>query len=138
MSCHKYKIYHLKLKKYTSGGTDKYRDWDIETYFPEAKTDVNAWADLLDETYRSLLDLTDTNQPSEISNLKVAAKRLRDIAKNINKLPSRMVQFSDGDSSVNQFLGDLMQRLMRANLEIERTTVYGKTEMRKTACKYFC
>ena len=127
----------LKVKKYTSGGTDKYRDWDIETYFPEAKTDVNAWADLLDETYRSLLDLTDTNQPSEISNLKVAAKRLRDIAKNINKLPSRMVQFSDGDSSVNQFLGDLMQRLMRANLEIERTTVYGKTEMRKPHANIF-
>ena len=34
-----------------------------------------------------------------------------------------MVQFSDGDSSVNQLLGDLMQRMMRGNLELEQTII---------------
>ncbi|MDY3195459.1 MAG: extracellular solute-binding protein [Paracholeplasma sp.] len=127
----------LRVKKYTSGGTDRYRDWDIETYFPTAKEDVLSWATILDEAYKDLKTLSNTDEPSEISNLKVAAKRLRDIAKNINKLPSRMVQFSDGDSSVNQFLGDLMQRLMRSNLEIERSVFYGKTEMKKPYANIF-
>lgn len=127
----------LRVKKYTSGGTDRYRDWDIETYFPEAKEDILSWALILENEYKNLKMLTKTDEPSEISNLKVAAKRLRDIAKNVNKLPSRMVQFSDGDSSVNQFLGDLMQRLMRANLEIERTVFYGNKEMKKPHANIF-
>ena len=110
----------LNVKRYTSGGTDRYRDWDIDTYFPNAQEDIYSWAAILRENYTKLLSLTSSKEPSEIGNLKVAASRLDNIAKQINKLPSLMVQFSDGDSSVNQILGNLMQRLMRSNLEIER------------------
>ncbi len=121
----------LRIKKYTSGGTDRYRDWDIETYFPDAEGDIRFWALELDQIYNDLIVLTDNKAPSEILNLKVAATRLRSIANNVNKLPGRMVQFSDGDSSVNQMLGDLMQRLMRANLELERTIVHGDKALPK-------
>ena len=72
------------------------------------------WADLLLEEYELLLSVSTNKEPTEIANLKVAAKLLKTISKNINKLPSKMVQFSDGDSSVSQMLGDLMQRMMRA------------------------
>ncbi len=119
----------LRIKKYTSGGTDRYRDWDIETYFPDAEGDIRFWALELDEMYNELLSLTNTKAPSEILNLRVAATRLRSIADNVNKLPGRMVQFSDGDSSVNQMLGDLMQRLMRSNIELERTMVHGENRL---------
>lgn len=127
----------LRIKKYTSGGTDRYRDWDIETYFPNAEGDLRFWALELDQIYEDLLVLTDTKAPSEILNLKVAATRLRSIAGNVNKLPGRMVQFSDGDSSVNQMLGDLMQRLMRANLELERTMVHGDKALPKPYANVF-
>lgn len=127
----------LRIKKYTSGGTDRYRDWDIETYFPDAEGDIRFWALELDAIYDELLVLTNTKAPSEILNLKVAATRLRSIAANVNKLPGRMVQFSDGDSSVNQMLGDLMQRLMRANLELERTIVHGEKRLPKPYANVF-
>jgi ABC-type glycerol-3-phosphate transport system substrate-binding protein len=127
----------LRIKKYTSGGTDRYRDWDIETYFPNAEGDIRFWALELDQIYNELLVLTNNNAPSEILNLRVAATRLRSIANNVNKLPGRMVQFSDGDSSVNQMLGDLMQRLMRANIELERTMVHGDKALPKPYANVF-
>ena len=127
----------LDVKRYTSGGTDRYRDWDIELYFPTAKEDIRSWATLLDQTYQTLLNLTNVSEPSEIGNMKVAAARLRDIAKDVNKLPSRMVQFSDGDSSVNQILGNTMQRMMRANMELERTVVHGDNAIDKPFSNIF-
>lgn len=127
----------LAVKKYTAGGTDKYRDWDIEIYFPHAKQSLLDWATLLEETYQDLLVVSQNNNPTEISNLKVAAVRLRKLANNINKLPSRMVQFSDGDSSVNQLLGDLMQRMMRGPMEIEKIMVSNNQTLKKPFVNIF-
>ena len=127
----------LDVKRYTSGGTDKYRDWDIEAYFPNASSDIISWADLLEATYDKLLVLSDIDQPSEIANLKVAARRLNNIARDINKLPSMMVQFSDGDSSINQILGNLMENLLRTNLEMERMIFHGDVKIAKPYATIF-
>ena len=120
----------LNIKRYTSGGTDKYRDWDIELYFPNASSDIREWATLLDETYATLLPLSNIDQPS-VANLLVASKRLKNISDDINKLPSMMVQFSDGDSSINQILGHLMENLLRTNMEMERIVVHGDVAIPK-------
>ncbi|MFA7422757.1 MAG: extracellular solute-binding protein, partial [Acholeplasmataceae bacterium] len=127
----------LDVKRYTSGGTDKYRDWDIEAYFPEATNDIRSWATLLEQTYEDLLVLSDIDEPAEIANLKVAASRLNKIADDINKLPSRMVQFSDGDSSINQILGNLMENLLRTNMEMERMIIHGDTKIAKPYANIF-
>ncbi len=127
----------LNIKRYTSGGTDRYRDWDIETYFPSASSDILDWAELLNQAYTRLLGLTSIDQPSEIGNMKVAATRLTNIANDINKLPSLMVQFSDGDSSVNHMLGNMMQRLMRSNLELERSIFHGEDPIAKPYANIF-
>jgi len=129
--------FSLAVKKYTSGGTDKYRDWDIEEYFPEAKDNLLLWADLLLEEYELLLSVSTNKEPTEIANLKVAAKRLKTISKNINKLPSKMVQFSDGDSSVSQMLGDLMQRMMRGGLDLEKIIVSNDVKLAKPHANIF-
>jgi len=119
----------LNVKRYTSGGTDQYRDWDIATYFPDAESDIRAWADVIDALYAKLLPLASNRNPSEISNLNVAAARLRKMADDINKLPSLMVQFSDGDSSVAQILGAMMQNFLRPGLEFERFVIHGDVRL---------
>ncbi len=129
--------FSLAVKKYTSGGTDKYRDWDIEEYFPDAKDNLIKWADQLLAEYNLLLEVSTNKEPTEIANLKVAAKRLKTIAKNVNKLPSRMVQFSDGDSSVSQMLGDLMQRMMRGGLDLEKIIVSNDVKLKKPQANIF-
>ncbi|MCF7932327.1 MAG: extracellular solute-binding protein [Acholeplasmataceae bacterium] len=127
----------LDIKRYTSGGTDRYRDWDIEAYFPDAAGEINQWATILRDAHQALAPASINDNPSEIGSLLVAADRLEDIALDINKLPSRMVQFSDGDSSVNQILGLLMQNLMRSNLEMERFVFHGDNDLTKPFANIF-
>ncbi|MGB0175388.1 MAG: hypothetical protein ACPF9F_03670, partial [Acholeplasmataceae bacterium] len=119
----------LDIKRYTSGGTDRYRDWDISVYFPQAENEIRAWSIILDMLYDNLLTIASGDAPSELANILVSKERLLDIADNINQLPSRMVQFSDGDSSVNQLLGSVVAQLLRSNLELERTMFHGVNEI---------
>ncbi len=119
----------LDIKRYTSGGMDRFRDWDISVYFPEAENDIRTWAEMLEFLYDDLVTLASDDRPSELANILVAKDRLLSIADNINQLPSRMVQFSDGDSSVNQLLGSVVSQLFRSNLELERTMVHGDVSL---------
>ena len=126
----------LSIKRYTAGSNDLYRDWDIETYFPNAKTDIELWADQLQAMYDALLPLSINTRPSQLANLIVSIARLRSIASQINRLPSRMVQFSDGDSSVNQMLGVMLQEFFRSSLEIERTMVHGNVSLPRPTANF--
>ena len=119
----------LAIKRYTSGATDRYRDWDIELYFPNAVSDIRSWVEILETMYDDLLSVASSSNPSEIANMVVSINRLNDIANDINSLPSKMVQFSDGDSSVNQMLGQMVSQLMRSNLELERIIVHGEVSL---------
>lgn len=119
----------LEVKQYTANGQDQYRDWDIEEFFPNAKTDIASWAEELLSLHSELKVLATKNDPSSLANLIVAANRLKNISEKINQLPSRMPQFSDGDSSVNQLIGTITQSLMLSGLELEKTIVYNDTKL---------
>jgi ABC-type glycerol-3-phosphate transport system substrate-binding protein len=127
----------LEIKRYTAGSNDLYRDWDIETFFPTASQDLKTWADQLDNMYTQLLGLSLTNQPSQLANVRVSSNRLRTLANQINRLPGLMVQFADGDSSVNQMLGVSLQQMMRSSLEIERIMVHGRVELPRPSATFF-
>ena len=73
----------LEVKRYTSGGDDPYRDWDIERYFPDADDNMLRWADELEELHSYVNDLSKESNPSQIANLIQSAKRLRSIAKKL-------------------------------------------------------
>ncbi len=127
----------LSIKRYTAGSNDLYRDWEIETYFPEAKNQLIGWADQLDVMYEKLINLSINRSPSQLANVKVSSARLRTLANQINRLPGLMVQFADGDSSVNQMLGALLQEMMRSNLEIERIMVHGEVALPRATASFF-
>jgi len=127
----------LSIKRYTAGSNDLYRDWEIETYFPEAKNQLLGWADQLDVMYEKLIHLSINRTPSQLANVKVSSARLRTLANQINRLPGLMVQFADGDSSVNQMLGALLQEMMRSNLEIERIMVHGEVALPRATASFF-
>jgi maltose-binding protein MalE len=127
----------LEVKRYTAGSNDLYRDWEIETYFPNAKNDLRLWADQLDAMYEQLLVTSINRRPSQLANVKVSSARLRTIADQINRLPGLMVQFADGDSSVNQMLGALLQEMMRSSLEIERIMVHGDIKLPRASSTFF-
>jgi ABC-type glycerol-3-phosphate transport system substrate-binding protein len=126
----------LAIKRYTAGGSDLYRDWDIETFFPTAQEDLLMWAEMIDALYESLLPISSSTNPSQLANLKVGANRLKSLSRQINKLPSLMVQFSDGDSSVNQMLGSLLQQFFRSSLEIERLMIHGQRTLPRPSANF--
>ena len=115
----------LDIKRLTGNSNDRFRDWDIELYLPETKDKLLSWATRLDDVYESLLTYTNESSPAELLNIKLSANRLRNFSKNVNRIPSRMIEFSDGDASVSQMLGDQVQRLMRSHLELENTYLHG-------------
>ncbi|MFZ9139155.1 MAG: ABC transporter substrate-binding protein [Bacilli bacterium] len=127
----------LSIKRYTAGSNDLYRDWEIETYFPQAKNQMLGWADQLDAMYTHLLNLSINRNPSQLANVKVSSARLRTFANQINRLPGLMVQFADGDSSVNQMLGALLQEMMRSSLEIERIMIHGDVSLPRSTATFF-
>jgi len=127
----------LAIKRYTAGSNDLYRDWEIETYFPEAKNNLIQWADQLDVMYQQLLGISINENPSQLANVRVSSARLRNLANQINRLPGLMVQFADGDSSVNQMLGALLQEMMRSSLEIERIMVHGDVALPRATATFF-
>lgn len=127
----------LSIKRYTAGSNDLYRDWEIETYFPSAKNQLIGWADQLDMMYEQLVHLSIHANPSQLANVKVSSARLRNFANQINRLPGLMVQFADGDSSVNQMLGALLQEMMRSSLEIERIMVHGDVALPRSTATFF-
>jgi ABC-type glycerol-3-phosphate transport system substrate-binding protein len=92
---------------------------------------------LLRGSYDRLEKLSFDTNPTEIANLNVSIDRLLSIAANINTLPSRMVQFSDGDASVNQMLGTLAAQLMRSNMELERMMIHGDTRLPRPYANVF-
>ena len=126
----------LSIKRYTAGSNDLYRDWDIETYFPNAQSDILNWANDLQAMYEDLLALSINRRPSQIANVVVSISRLKTIASQINRLPSRIVQFSDGDSSVSQMLGVILQEFFRSSLEIERTMVHGRVALPRPSANF--
>ena len=126
----------LAIKRYTAGGSDLYRDWDIEQFFPTAKNDLLLWADIIDNLYEDLLPISSSSNPSQLANLKVGSSRLKSLSNQINRLPSLMVQFSDGDSSVNQMLGTLLQQFFRSSLEIERLMIHDDRSLPRPTANF--
>jgi ABC-type glycerol-3-phosphate transport system substrate-binding protein len=127
----------LAIKRYTAGGSDLFRDWDIEAFFPNAKNDLLSWAGIIDDLYDDLISISINNNPSQLANLRVGSNRLKNLSSQINRLPSLMVQFSDGDSSVNQMLGSLLQQFFRSSLEIERMMVHGEVNLPRPTANFF-
>ena len=127
----------LQIKRYTAGGTDLYRDWDIETYFPLAAEDMLSWATLLEATINRLMPLSPIARPAELTNMYIGVDRLKRFASDVNRLPSLMVQFSDGDSSVNQMMGALLQIFLRPSLELERYVIHDASKSIPSAQSIF-
>jgi len=113
----------LAIKKLYSNSSSQNQDFEVERRIGNVRSRMLQWADEIEELYDNLSVLSQKNNPAEISGLMVSVKRLRSLAQNVDTLPFKLVQLSDGDASINNLLGGVMQRLLRSGLEFERITV---------------
>ena len=115
----------IDIKKLTGGKKDVNRTWDIIQYMPNIVQKLEQWADKLDEVYGSLEKISGA-QPSFAVNIKIAAKNLRDIAKEPKQIPSNLTKLSEGSGSAAQLIGDLNLTLSEQPLNLDRIYIIGK------------
>ena len=111
----------LQIKYLTNGQSDKYRNWNISSYIPELESELNRWADELDQLRDYLKEYSSDDSYSQtFSNLKLAGKKLRKLAKDPDQIANNMTLFTDGSASVSQLLGDLILTFNSGPLGLEQ------------------
>lgn len=111
----------LQIKYLTNGQSDTYRKWQITDQIPNLESELLRWADELDSVRDYFKVYSDNNKySSTYSNLKLAAKKLRKLAKEPNQIPNKMTSFTEGSSSASQLLGDMILTLNASPMGVER------------------
>lgn len=118
----------LEIQYITGNRVDKYRNWNIEQYIPDLKTRLLADADILDDEYVRLSTMTTAKNPVILSDLKVAADRLREFAADLNFLVNNISQFTSGDQSVNALVSRVLPKLLNQPVVIDRIYVVQDTD----------
>jgi len=110
----------VEVKKVTGGSDDVNRDWEILTFIPELRDELNSLADNLEDVMEELirLNLGDDGN-SDISNLEIVISRLRKLADDPDELPNNLSSFSEGSSSVSQMLGTVLESIQKSPMTLD-------------------
>ncbi|HHU24787.1 MAG TPA: extracellular solute-binding protein [Acholeplasmataceae bacterium] len=117
----------LEIKRLTGGKADQYRDWVITKYLPNIESDLITWSDEIQNIIEYGNTFSDKkNGSSEFSLLKMATKKLKKLAEEPNQLPNRLTQFTDGEASVAEYLGNTMLKFYQNPLGLEKIYLLGQ------------
>jgi ABC-type glycerol-3-phosphate transport system substrate-binding protein len=109
----------IDIKKLTGGKNDANRTWEISEYMPDIIQKLEGWSDKLETLYEKLEEIGG-EEPSFAVNLGIAAKNLRDIAKEPKQIPNKLTKLSEGSGSAAQLIGDLNLTLSQQPLSLDR------------------
>lgn len=114
----------IDIKKLTGGKKDTNRNWDIVQYMPDVIQNLELWANKLENIYDRLEKISG-EKPSFAVNLQIAAKNLKDIAKEPKEIPNKLTKLSEGSGSAAQLIGDLNLSLSQQPLSLDRIYIIG-------------
>ncbi|MGL4372575.1 MAG: ABC transporter substrate-binding protein, partial [Turicibacter sp.] len=113
--------FSLQVNKLTGGKKDRYRTIDIEKYIPKTQDLLLGWATDLDDLYESIKGYNeDKNKIGAFSQIDIASKQLKSLAKKPNEIPKRIAELSEGSSSVSSLLASLNQELNYNPLDLDK------------------
>ena len=119
----------LDIKVITGNKVDKNRDWQIEEYLPNLKSDLITCAETIEKEYKKLSDLSGKDNVASISNLKVAAERLRTFSEDFDFLVNNMDQLTQGSSSVSEYVALVLPDLLEQPMSIDQIYIHtGDTD----------
>lgn len=117
----------LEVQYVTGNKSDKNRDWKIERYIPDLKDRLLEGADILTEEYEKLNTLATVENPAMITDLRVAADRLRSFAEDLNDFVNNIESFSSGNNSVNSLISGVLPNLLSQPVTIDRIYITPDT-----------
>ena len=116
----------LTITSYTASSSNQYTDWNILELIPTLKEDLNNYADRVLKVYNAINDFSPSSkQASEISTLKVAAKQLRRLTKQPNKIHLKLPQLNSGSGSAYQLIGNAIGTLLSQPMSIDSIYISG-------------
>lgn len=114
----------LEITKVAGTNTSEYRNIDIRSYIPDIDSRLQNWIDELQKTYDYLADFSDAKNCGTISYLVTAIDRLKDLAKNPDKIPFRRGELSTDTASVNQDIANTINELNANNISFDSIYIY--------------
>ena len=116
----------LDITKVAGSNKDKYRDLKMERYIPDLSERMNSWADQMEALTESMKIYTPKSKKSvaAFASMTIAVNQLRDLAEEPNKVPYRISELTQSQSSVNQNLANLIDTLNGNELAFDRIYIY--------------
>ena len=119
----------LEVSKITGNNANKYRDFDLSESIPGLRDMLLSWADRLGQIYEELHAFNpNARQIGAFSSLLVCKRQLISLAQDPDELPTRIDELSEGQSSVAQYLADVMEDLYSSPLALDESYVYQNAD----------
>lgn len=119
----------LQVTKITGNNASKYRDFDLLTYIPNLRDILLCWANQLGDIYDRLHAFNpEAREIGAFSSLLVSRKQLVSLAKYPNKLPMRLSELYQGQSSVAQYLADVLEGMTNSPTALDTIYIYQRQE----------
>lgn len=116
----------LTITSYTASSSNQYTDWDILELIPTLVDDLNNYAKRIDVVYNAINDFSpSSDEASEISTLKIAAKQLRRLTKHPNKIHLKLSELNSGSGSAYQLIGNAIGTLLSQPMSIDSIYISG-------------
>lgn len=115
----------LEITKVAGTNSDQYRDLQLSRYIPDLEKTLYGYADRLLELEQSALPYVNgAKNVAVMASLVIAAEQLRSLADNPDEIPYRIAELSSSTNSVNQYLANTIDALIKNGVSIDRIWIY--------------
>ena len=115
----------LEITKVAGTNSDKYRDLQLSKYIPNLEKTLYGYANQLYALRDSMIPYSNSDKNVAVmSSMIIAAEQLISLAENPDEIPYRIAELSTSANSVNRYLANTIDNLIRNNLAIDRVYVY--------------
>ena len=115
----------LEITKVAGNNSDKYRDLKLSRYIPNLEEMLFDYAEQLYALEEGALQYSESDKNVAVmSSMLIAAEQLISLAKNPDEIPYRISELSTSTNSVNHYLANTVDNLIKNNLAIDRIWIY--------------
>ncbi len=129
----------LDIKKYTAGtSTDADRDYSMLDVIPDLVEQLTKMRNTIDNAYRYANSLNDSEYVStDLNSLKLSIETLDEFIEDPNTIATELSKFSEGSSSISQYLSTQILDLTTSPLGLEKIYLNNDSKLPKAKASGF-
>lgn len=118
----------LEVKKVTGNKIDEERDWNLEEFLPDIRSQLADIAGMVGSAYEVVSAMADGKDVSAISDLQVAATTLTRYSEDLDYFVNNITYFSEGSGSVAERVSLIMDELLDQPMGVDEILLSPRTE----------